>query len=69
MANIDPDHLLKLDWILDSEMTSHICMTCDAFGDYTRLSNVTVQGVGKGQAKVEGQGTVIVNFSVKEKII
>ena len=48
---------------------SHICTTRDAFTDYAKLSNVTVQGVGKGQAEVEGRGTVIVNFSVEGKII
>jgi len=69
MANADPDRFSKLDWILDSGTTSHICTACDAFTDYAQLLNVTVQGVGKGQAEVKGRGTVVVKFSVEEKII
>ena len=69
MANADLDRFSKLDWILDSGTTSHICTDRDAFCEYTRLSNVTVQGVGKGQAEVEGRGTVVVKFSVEGKII
>ena len=69
MANADPDQFSKLDWILDSGTTSHICTEKDAFTEYTQLSNVTVQGIGKGQVEVEGQGTVVVKFSVEEKII
>jgi len=69
MANADPDQFSKLDWILDSGTTSHICTERDAFSEYTRLLNVTVQGVGKGQAEVEGRETVVVKFSVEGKII
>jgi len=64
MANMDLDWFSKLDWILDSETMSHICTEQDAFSEYIRLSNVTMQGVGKGQAEIKGQGTVIVKFSV-----
>jgi len=69
MANTDPDQFSKLDWILDSGTTSHICTERDTFSEYTQLSNVTIQGVGKGQAEVKGRGTVVVNFSVEGKII
>jgi len=69
MANADPDRFSKLDWILDSGTMSHICTEKDAFTEYTQLSNITVQEIGKGQAEVEGQGTVVVKFSVEGKII
>jgi len=69
MANADPDRFSKLDWILDSGTTSHICTARDAFTDYAQLSNVTMQGVWKGQAEVEGRGTIVVKFSVEGKII
>ena len=69
MANMNLDRFSKLDWILDSGMTSHICTEQDAFSEYTRLSNVIIQGVEKRQAEVEGWGTVVVKFSVEGKII
>jgi hypothetical protein len=34
------------DWILDSGMTSHICMNKDAFIEYTPLNNMTITGIG-----------------------
>ena len=69
MANADLDWFSKLDWILDSGTTSHICTEWDTFSEYSRLSNVTVQGVEKGQAEIKGWETVVVKFPVKEKII
>ena len=69
MATIDLDQFSKLDWILDSRTTSHFCAAHNAFTNYAKLMNITVQRVRKGQAEVKGKGTVIVNFSVEGKII
>ena len=53
------------DWILDSATTSHICSSRDAFINYSALDDAPIQGLGSTPAQAKGQGTVIVNFSVK----
>ena len=57
------------DWILDSATTSHICSSRDAFINYSALDDAPIQGLGSTPAQAKGQGTVIVNFSVKENNI
>jgi Integrase core domain/GAG-pre-integrase domain len=55
------------DWMLDSCTTSHICNQREAFVEYSKLENATVQGVGNTPARAIGQGTVVVNFAVEGK--
>jgi hypothetical protein len=59
---------LQYDWIMNSATTSHICIICDAFIDYTPLKDSTVKGLGDPVTAYE-QGTVIVNFAVNGNMI
>ena len=59
----------KYDWYFDTATTSHICTQRYAFIEYYPLENATINGIRPNPAIPIGHGTVIVNFSVRGKII
>ena len=59
----------KYDWYFNTATTSHICTQRDAFIEYYPLENATINAIGPNPAIPIGRGTVIVNFSVRGKII
>ena len=59
----------KVDWLLDSGTTSHICTTHDAFTEYYPVEGASLQGVGRSRTHVVGHGTVNLRFEFDGKVL
>jgi hypothetical protein len=64
----EPHTTSKMDWLLDSGTTSHICTVREAFTSFQHTTGETLKGVGPKGPAIKRRGTVKIKFEFDGQI-